>query len=173
MLCFDDSTIQRFWSKVNRTADSSACWEWMAALDSKGYGQHVTQGKRFIAHRFSFLSHYGFLSPGKVICHTCDNRACVNPHHLWEGTQKENLRDSRKKNRLGNPDFSLGEVWRPTNRSTGGKTGSKLTPCDVLYIKALKLEGKRSGYSIAKQFGVVKSCIYGIWRGERWKDIDV
>lgn len=86
-----DSDIKRFWDKVNKDAPYG-CWEWTAStLVSGGYGafmlNHVTQR----AHRVSYFLMNGELEPGKVIIHKCDNPKCVNPDHLGQGTQKDNM----------------------------------------------------------------------------------
>lgn len=65
----------------------SGCWLW---LKGKGYGQH--KGKP--AHRYSYELHHGPIPQGLMICHKCDVKACVNPHHLYAGTALDNARDN-------------------------------------------------------------------------------
>lgn len=86
-----DSDIKRFWDKVNKDAPHG-CWEWTAAtLISGGYGAFRHRHVTLRAHRVSYYLANGELEEGKVIIHKCDNPKCVNPAHLGQGTQKENM----------------------------------------------------------------------------------
>jgi len=89
----------RFWDKVQTTAN---CWYWIGAVNNKGYGRININGKSQLAHRISFEMTYGKIDKGIKVLHTCDNTYCVNPQHLWLGTQKDNARDMSKKGRWGN-----------------------------------------------------------------------
>jgi hypothetical protein len=90
------SMENRFFEKVEK---SDSCWIWVGAKTSNGYGSIGVNGKSMSAHRYSYQLHNGAIPNGMVICHTCDIRLCVNPAHLWAGTQKENLHDMFKKGR--------------------------------------------------------------------------
>jgi hypothetical protein len=89
--------IDRFNAKVNKT---DTCWEWTASK-ANGYGMFSFNGKYIQAHRFSYQHSNGELIKGLVIMHTCDNRSCVNPSHLVQGTYKENTMDMVIKGRHG------------------------------------------------------------------------
>ena len=86
----------RFWSKVKKTKD---CWNWNGAKFSSGYGAFWLNGKNKSAHRVSWELTNGQIPDGKLVCHTCDISACVNPNHLFLGTWKGNMEDRDKKGR--------------------------------------------------------------------------
>lgn len=76
----------------------NGCWEWHRGL-IYGYGQYTHNYKNYRAHRFSWLLFNGPLPDNFYVCHTCDNRKCVNPQHLWLGNAKDNYLDCKEKNR--------------------------------------------------------------------------
>lgn len=80
---------KRFWSYVLKTP---GCWVWQGVLDTKGYGQFSINQKIIRAHRYSFSLSGGVLVKGLVIDHKCSNTRCVNPNHLEQVTQKENIK---------------------------------------------------------------------------------
>lgn len=100
-------TGARFWANVEETP--SGCWVWKGGKMSSGYGHLRHEGRLLGAHRFSFLLHKGELSPGMVICHTCHNRACVRPSHIYQGTYQDNADDAVDKRRLEREEKALAE----------------------------------------------------------------
>lgn len=87
--------------KARIELSSSGCWNWLLFKDKKGYGRLAYKGKSFSAHRASYLTYVGEIEPGLHVCHSCDNPSCVNPSHLWVGTNKQNHMDKINKGRAG------------------------------------------------------------------------
>jgi len=145
---------ERFWAKVDKKG-SDECWEWTAHRDKKGYGKINAGGQRdrtFYAHRVSYELANGPILKGKFVCHYCDNPGCVNPRHLFSGTQKENIEDAIRKSRF------------PHGENTGS---SKLTDQDVHEIRQM-LSRDISQRVIAKKYEVNHSTISDIKTGKSW-----
>lgn len=88
---------ERFWSNVD-TSDQDGCWSWLAAKDKKGYGKFKINGKAVRTHRVAFIFANGYEpETGLVVRHTCNNKSCVNPSHLIQGTNEDNAIDSTTK----------------------------------------------------------------------------
>lgn len=138
----------RIESKVERLTECG-CWVWMGAITSRGYGQLQKNNKKIYAHRASYMAFKGDIPDGMYVCHTCDNVSCVNPDHLFLGSQKDNMQDMKNK-----------------GRSTfGEKNGqAKLTPLQILQIKAMK----KTQQKIADCFGISRQLVGYIKSGKRW-----
>lgn len=136
-----------FWSKTDKTGE---CWEWTAGGHKFGYGEFRVAGKLIRAHRYSYEIHKGEIPAGFGINHTCDNPKCVNPDHLYAGTQRDNLNDalsrSRHSNRLLNKD-------------------------QVLEIRGLLSSGKLNPHQISRAYNVYPSTIYDIRDGKTWTHV--
>jgi len=143
--------LDRFWSRVDMSGE---CWIWTGASRCSGgrYGAFGYQGVNVAAHRFMWELYNGPIAPGMVICHTCDVTKCVNPSHLFEGTQRDNVADMRAKGRQVDPHGERARL-------------AKLTNEQALAIRS----DTRPVHEVADEYGVTVSTIYRVWRRETWK----
>lgn len=143
------TTEERFWACVHRSADD-ACWEWQGKR-GRGYGHLNVNGKRTLAHRYSFTINVGPIPPHLFVCHRCDNPPCVNPAHLFLGTAQDNTADMDAKGR------------RITVR--GEDAGSaRLTAEQALAI--WRSEGRAA--EVGARFGVSAGAVKSIRQGRTW-----
>lgn len=137
----------------------SGCVEWQGYINTNGYGTLNTKidGKyrQYRAHRVSYLLYNGDLEAGKMICHHCDNRRCVKPSHLYQGTAKDNIRDSIDR---GTHYIPKGEMHH----------NSKLTADDIRFIR--EDNGNTKQKDLAKMFNVHPTAIGQVMRGLTWKE---
>src|SRR5580765_3798730 len=89
---------QRLDFRIKQTSPDS-CWPFRGSLDSHGYGQMGWQGKLHLTHRLVWENLNGPIPNGLCVCHTCDNRKCCNPKHLFLGTKQDNYNDMTAKGR--------------------------------------------------------------------------
>lgn len=87
------------------------CWEWQRAVNDKGYGQSSDGGKVTYVHRAMYEIAFGPVPEGMLVCHTCDNRRCGKPSHLFAGTPLDNTQDMISKGRGILPPVHSGEAW--------------------------------------------------------------
>jgi hypothetical protein len=144
------SVSARFWAKVDKNGD---CWEWMANT-RKGYGSIKVSGISVYAHRLSWEMQNGPLQNGMLVLHKCDNPRCVNPSHLFVGTQKDNMEDREAKDRGAD--------------RRGNKNGRSKIPQAAI---ALILASKESLSTLALKYGVSKTAIRLIKIGKNWSHL--
>jgi hypothetical protein len=140
----------RFWNRVEKT---DSCWEWTGAR-ALGYGVIKSRGKMYKAHRISWEAAFGAIPPGMLVCHRCDNPACVRPEHLFLGTDLDNARDKVAKGRQAR---QRGEAH----------PGRKLAQEQATEIRCLAAWG--NGHAdIAAAFNISRSQVGRIVAGQRW-----
>jgi hypothetical protein len=87
---------------LNHKKLDSGCWEWQKGFDGKGYAAVTIKRKSYLAHRVMYICYGGIIPAGINLCHKCDNPKCINPLHMFLGTQKDNVLDQVKKLRHRN-----------------------------------------------------------------------
>lgn len=151
-----NSVEKRFWSKVN-ILEENDCWNWLAGGRGVGYGCFKYNGKAIDSHRMAWFLTYGEF-PNLLVCHSCDNRACCNPNHLFLGTYSDNAKDAFKKGRRKAPE----------NKTRGeNRYNSKLKDRDVIEIKNL-LNNGIGGSELARKFNVTRGLISNIKTKKAW-----
>jgi hypothetical protein len=146
------TALDRFEMKVEKIPFDT-CWWWTACKNADGYGTFWYDGKVRGAHIAAYLLFRGTISIGQRVLHKCDNPSCVNPRHLWLGTQQENIRDCVSKNRQA-------KGFRKAN--------CKLTPESVLCIRKDRKLGMRYK-DLANKYGVTVGAIQQVIIGRNWK----
>lgn len=89
--------LERF-SEKYKVNQETGCWEWISGFFKQGsYGKFKMNTKTMLAHRASYILHIGEIPEGKLVCHHCDNKFCVNPSHFFLGTVRDNMIDAQSK----------------------------------------------------------------------------
>ena len=149
------SIKERFDSKF--IVAPNGCWEWQRKISPFGYGQFsISAGEVWQAHRLAYKLYIREIPKNKCVLHKCDNRKCVNPKHLWIGTQADNVRDMMLKGRSIKAD----------SEDNGG---AKLNWQEIYEIRRLRKEKKIYYKDLAKMFNVHTDTIERIIHNKTWK----
>lgn len=142
---------ERFCRSVRR---GDSCWQWTGRMTRDGYGAFWFWGRMTKAHRVAWALENGSIPDGLCVLHQCDNRACVNPGHLFLGTQADNQRDMIQKGR--------------SRKARGERHGrARLTESDVQEIRGLLGDGMTLR-AVAARFGVSVTTIHDLKTGKTW-----
>lgn len=145
-----------FWSRVKR---GNGCWVYSGNTTRDGYGRLRFHGKKILAHRLAYMFSFGNIPRNKLILHSCDNPPCVNPKHLFVGTQSDNMADMRQKGRR------LGAYNGEINKN------SKLTGDIVSTIRRLFGDGLMNQPQLANRYNVSQPAISAVILRKTWKHI--
>lgn len=138
-----------------RTIESpSGCWEWIGGRHGVGYGcVPASMGGGRYAHRAMYESVCGTIPQGMYVLHTCDNRLCINPEHLWLGTHRDNIADMNAKSRQ--KGGSLPNERNPSCRFTDGQIRSMREARKTMSLRAM-----------VRHFGISETHLLRVMRGE-------
>lgn len=148
-----------FQERIHYRVEADGCWQWLRSKHRNGYGQLTVGSAKTLAHRYAWFLAYGRW-PVPCALHRCDNRACVNPSHLFEGTKKQNTQDMIAKGRLVIGVRHKGEA--------NGR--AKLTEEDVRVMRRAFSDGE-SMRSLARRFPVSRPVVRGICKGTAWSHV--
>lgn len=155
----------RFESKFQK---GEGCWEWQAGKFNNGYGQFWLDGISVGAHRVAYELYIGPIDDGLLVCHRCDNKACVNPAHLFQGTSADNVHDMEQKGRQGR----RGWTFKLSGHSQGSKNpASKLTEAQITDIRELIATDRWTQSELGQLFGVTQATISKIKLGKKWSHV--
>jgi hypothetical protein len=141
--------MDRLLSKIKKV---KGCWIWTDTPASDGYGKfQASSGKTERAHRASWRIHKGEIQQGLYCLHKCDHPLCVNPDHLFLGTQADNIKDMISKGR------------RP-------RVNAKINEAQAATIKGRLAMGE-SPARIASEMEISRSIVYQIKYGKTWRDV--
>jgi hypothetical protein len=147
--------VARFMANVDKSGGPDACWGWTGAGRGHGYGCfNVSHDTLRDAHRVSYEIFVGPIPEGLFVCHSCDNRACVNPAHLFLGSGADNMRDMAEKDRC----------------AFGERNGNvRLTERKVIAMRELYAGGHTSLRELGEMFGVCTATARQVVSGTTWK----
>ena len=151
----DEKTITRFWAKVRRIADDE-CWEWIGDVTNEGYGKFKVKKQSHSSHRMAWLICRGQIASEMCVLHKCDNRLCVNPSHLFLGTNRQNTQDMMSKGR---------SRW-----AAKGTSPVKLTEEQVRELRSDRGRGM-SMSQIAAKYGISGKHARRIVNFQQWKSV--
>lgn len=140
--------MERIFDKIT-PEPNTGCWLWCGCADKDGYGFVRVDGKNKKVHRVIFERHNGSINAKTLVCHTCDTPSCVNPLHLYAGTNSDNQIDAAIRQRAPCQKLSVRDVLEIRERRASGETAT----------------------SLAKEFGVHLTTIINIAHRQKWKHV--
>jgi hypothetical protein len=155
------NVLDDFWKYVTKT---ESCWLWTGNIMSSGYGRFTYKGKRWVTHVLSYTMHNGSIANGLYVLHKCDVPACVNPGHLFLGTQADNVLDMHQKGRARG-------MFRKGQNLGSSHPNAKFIEKQVKEIRQ-SYTGKRGERAqLAVKYNVTQPTISDILTGKTWRHI--
>jgi hypothetical protein len=145
----------------------SGCWEWVKARIPDGYGYLRWEGRQWLTHRLAFMAAGGYIPPGHVVRHACDNPPCCNPEHLLSGTYRDNYQDMVDRGRrvIGQ---NVGDNLKNAPRPKGPEHyRAKFTADQIREIRS----DPRPGKHIAPIYGCTQQAISSVRRGRTYASV--
>lgn len=153
--------IERLNLKIDKSHHPQDCWIWKGFITPTGYGRYKWMQHNWLAHRLVWHLYVEELLDSSIkLCHTCDNRLCVNPVHLWKGTQQENISDCVTKGR-NNHGLKYGT----------DNINARLNPDKVKQIRSL-FDNGLSVSELGRRFNIARKAIYCVIKHETWKHVN-
>lgn len=151
----EEIKTDRFWKKVEKK--NNDCWNWKASTRA-GYGAFKVNGRVESAHRISYLLHYGE-EASNLVLHKCDNKKCVNPNHLYDGTYSDNIQDRIKR-----------QNYKPSEHAASGEShpDSKLTEKQIRKIRKEYKSSDKTQQDLADKYPVCRRQISDIVNENVW-----
>lgn len=162
----NDAQIERFLSKVDRSGE---CWLWRGQIGASGYGKIAFRSagdRRYLrAHRVAWILEHGDIPGGLLVCHKCDNRACVRVDHLFLGTSLDNTLDAKCKGRLRTGPMPASALRRGERNAH-----AKLDADKVIEMRRLASTGIVQA-EIGRRFGIKQAQVSAVVTGRSWSHI--
>lgn len=156
---------ERRWATYVSPEPNTGCWLWTGHVDRRGYGHFWIDGRRWKTHRFAWRVEHGAIPRHLHACHRCDTPACVNPAHLFLGTDADNNADARRK----------GRAWRPDPRTLPRARGERIASARVTAATVVAIRADRdtglSERALAAKYGLSRTGIRHIVNRETWRHI--
>lgn len=179
-----DIHLQRFWMRVDKNGpvlnpDLGNCWSWTGGCRGESYSRYgilKVDGRHVAVHRLSLILHTGMIDRHPLYAlHKCDNPRCVNPDHLFWGTLQDNVDDMFRKGRNKHQSGDDHPSRRHNNSYVlkgSAHHRAKISEDDVRFIRKSKREGVAT-IELMKMFGLTRTSIDTIARGESWKHVEM
>jgi len=143
----------RFWYRVQKSSEPNGCWMWTGRVGTNGYGLFrikPSPKQPASAHRVSYEMKHGPIPQGFCVLHACDKPLCVNPSHLFLGTQADNMRDMANK---------------------GRSAKAPLSESQVLELRAKHATGKYRRVELADEYGISPTAVRYIVTRKTWENL--
>lgn len=158
-------TPKELLAKKSKHVHATGCIEWTGFRTKRGYGVIGVNNRVIRAHRIAYEIAFGPIPRGLCVCHSCDNRACINPEHLFVATHAENMKDMADKGRANNAPAIL--AARGKHKLGENHHATKVTANVVTLMRDMK-RGGNTLREVSARFGVPMATVQSIVTGRTW-----